>query len=343
MEQTHGPSHRAPSMVPSLPEDVLSLDTPSESSSPMSATLSYGSQARSFSNHVGLGISDCSLEPAYSNLGGFSPHMPFSMAQPMRTQIVPSNEVYSIPVKIDDFSNGNYYGLYTPAMENAHSPMSYYGSHTMSASPSYNPPMEATTLQAPFTTQATGYWAPMASCGPTTPPDMGSNMANVAGDPWDQHSYPTCDIVNASTLPILSGIPVTSNTYISTGPMGKSPAEKVPSFSTETTATAPKAQEKGVDESKPKKKITKGSKPSRKPVASASRRKSRPDQRYACRVCDFQFTRRSNRSEHEKRHDPNFKKTFPCGQCPKTFGRNADLNRHIDTVRRATCCFGIGC
>ncbi|RAH76311.1 hypothetical protein BO86DRAFT_19556 [Aspergillus japonicus CBS 114.51] len=51
-----------------------------------------------------------------------------------------------------------------------------------------------------------------------------------------------------------------------------------------------------------------------------------------CSVCGFRFTRRSNCREHEKRHDPRQRKSFPCDVCGKAYGRNTDLRRHVQSA-----------
>ncbi|KAL4891536.1 hypothetical protein BDV59DRAFT_65655 [Aspergillus ambiguus] len=60
-----------------------------------------------------------------------------------------------------------------------------------------------------------------------------------------------------------------------------------------------------------------------------------------CSICGRSFTRRSNCHEHMKRHDPSRKKSHPCNYCEKTFGRNGDLRRHVETIhygiRRFVC------
>ncbi|KAJ6007163.1 hypothetical protein N7522_005514 [Penicillium canescens] len=51
-----------------------------------------------------------------------------------------------------------------------------------------------------------------------------------------------------------------------------------------------------------------------------------------CPMCGAKFTRRSNCKEHQKAHDPSWKKKHPCEECGKTFGRMADLKRHLNSV-----------
>lgn len=337
MDQTRGPVHRASSTAPSLPEDMLSLDTTSDFSSPMSATLSYGSHTRAFPSSTGLGITGCGLEPGFNNMNLHPHNASFTLAQQTASQIAPSDDFYSIPVKVDDFSNASYYGMQNPMPDNTPSPMSYYGSHTMSASPSYNSPMEPTSLQAPFSTQVQGYWAPTTYCGPTTPPEMGSNPANAMFEHWGQNIYPLSVGTTSSALPMSSSLPFTPNTsYASSGATDESPVKGALDTSPIATLVPPRSSKKITERVVPKGKKSKDSDSLRKARASVSRKRSRPDQGYACRECGSKFTRRSNCSAHEKNHNPENKKSFPCGKCSKTFGRNADLNRHIETVGEAT-------
>jgi hypothetical protein len=53
---------------------------------------------------------------------------------------------------------------------------------------------------------------------------------------------------------------------------------------------------------------------------------------YRCRVCGHEFSRRSNCNEHERRHDPNYRRQHTCTQCGGTFGRKTDLRRHFISV-----------
>jgi hypothetical protein len=55
-----------------------------------------------------------------------------------------------------------------------------------------------------------------------------------------------------------------------------------------------------------------------------------------CPLCGLKFTRRSNCKEHQKMHNPEWKVKYPCEveECRRTFGRAADLKRHMNTVSR---------
>jgi hypothetical protein len=51
-----------------------------------------------------------------------------------------------------------------------------------------------------------------------------------------------------------------------------------------------------------------------------------------CPMCGIKFTRRSNCKEHQKMHDSEWKYNYPCEECNRSFGRNSDLKRHMNTV-----------
>ncbi|KAJ5239037.1 hypothetical protein N7468_003656 [Penicillium chermesinum] len=289
-------------MAPSLPEDMLSLDTSttSELSSPMSTTLSYGSHTRGYSNPVGLGISGCGTELHMNQLSQYPHSSSFDATPQMPHQIMPAHDCYSIPVKVEDYSHEPFYGLYNYVPETTPSPMSYYGSHAMSASPSYNSPMEMTAPQAPFSVPGSGYWA-SASRGPMTPPDMGSNPTNtIAVESWSQHLYPSNAPVNAMALPVCPALSITPDTYSSTGAMETSPAEMSLMTPPKPAPASPKPRRRSCGEDEPKRKSSKTSKRKNSGPATPPRRKPRPDAKFPCKFCDFKFTRRSNCSEHEK-------------------------------------------
>ncbi|KAJ5584834.1 Zinc finger C2H2 [Penicillium hispanicum] len=322
MDQTPDSGRRSSSMVPSLLEDAHSLEPTSAYSSPLSATPSHGG---GFPSTVGLGISGCGLELPYDHLRAFPNQLPFSVASNIPNQLASTDSLYSVPLKIDDYSNRMCYDVYnTLPPDTSHSPLSWYGSRSMSASPGWNSPIDVGPIQRNFPGQTSEYWAPVPETGPTTASDATSLAAGpTTGDYWNQQYFPeACVAMNAPALPFNGNLPVVGDSLASTSTVTHDiGSTRHPSRPTRTLLGSPSPQ---TNQGNP------GTLP--KPHQEYIRRSGRKDKGYACSHCGSTFTRRSNCAEHEKRHNPSYKQSFPCDECGKTFGRNADLKRHTDTV-----------
>ncbi|KAJ5712475.1 hypothetical protein N7493_008943 [Penicillium malachiteum] len=317
-------------MVPSLADDSKSLDATSNFSSPVSATSSHG---REFSTPIGLGISRCGLEPSFDTMGGFTSQLPYSMTPSIPTQIAPMDGFYSLPIKVSDFSEQTGFEIYSAFPETAPSTLRYYGSQAISATSSYNSPIETASLHPTFPGQVPGYWIPAACSGPTTPPDVVPIPAgNIPGSYWSAQCVPElCPTINAPVSQMTGGFSISGNLFdLQRVPV----AESKDLFSKDVSDSGLSIPES--PKSKQGEKVAKKSSVSRQGATSPPKKKSSSKKGYACRVCGFSFTRRSNCAEHEKKHDPNHRRSYPCEECHKTFGRMADLRRHTDNVRKYT-------
>lgn len=305
-------SYGRSSMAHSMPESVQTFNASSNYPSPVSATASQG---LGFSP-VGLGISGCGLDPDFNNLRAIPSAVPFAASTTAPSQMVPIESYYGITMKVDDFSRPCFsvYNSLPPASD---SPISLYDSQNMGVSPSYNMSLEVGG-QGTFT-QTPGSWAPKPCSGPTTPPE-----AILATGHWDQSYFPeSCITVNPPRLP------VSSDLYHHTGVTGGS-RPPTSHYHTAQLSSSPRSTTSSecVIPSSPQK-VNKNRR------CGKSQMDKDMDGGRKCRVCGFVFTRRSNCTEHEKRHDPGFKKVF-CDECRKTFGRNVDLRRHIESASQVT-------
>lgn len=301
---------------------VSSLETLSTYSSPASATVPQGG----FSSVIGLGISNCGLGPTFDPTPRFSAPVSYSMSPTNvpTNQLVPTSNSYDAALKPQEFSDETCFPTCPP--DSSLSPISplgsFYSSRQMSASPSYNLNMDMRSVQDAF--HQIRHWAPTPCSGPTTPMDATSITTGAPAE-FQQLFQPfQCRVpVETSCLPYDTSncYPITPVEENGKGPVGlqASPTQA------ESYTFLNILGESGVESS------SKGPKRLRTPSAETT---MASEKKYACPTCGFTFTRKSNCREHEKRHDPSSRRSFRCAECPKSFGRNADLKRHTDNVRQ---------
>lgn len=300
-------------MVPPLTEDASSIDLPSTFSSPVSATTPQGPGHLPV-GLVGLGISgldDLSSSPSTA---------PCSVSPVLPTQLAPTHGSFNLPLKVDDFTTAPFFPFYNNLPAAPHSPLSFYGSQAMSASPSYDSSMDVSTRQTNFAGQVSGYWLPTPSSGSASRlesvPVSGSQPV---GAQWTPQYFPeTCVTGNPPVMPI-DGISYLSTTNGDVDTRLEQPlnmAQASPKITPYdyTTRDIPM-------------KVHKDRRSSRMQPESDN------DKPYSCVICGNRFTRRSNCMEHQRRHDPKARECHPCDECGKTFGRKADLKRHKNNVR----------
>ncbi|KAJ5159435.1 uncharacterized protein N7482_006439 [Penicillium canariense] len=303
-------------MASSMPEDTPSLEGTSTYTSRVSVQTSH----RRGSTTVGLGISDCGLDPSFDPMRWSPNHVPFTMGSNMLNHLMPTEDLYNPPLEADDFCGRSCYQIYSGLPVPSHSPLSFDGPRTMNTTHHYNPAMEIRASQNMFAGQMggmPGLWANTPVSGPTSPlQSIPIAAARTMESHWNPEIYPETSVVPPLAWPVTGTsyppIPPTSegNASGSTRHRHSSPV---------SVASSPQGTPTGDGTAEA---AAKPNKRGRKPVEKGCE----------CRVCGFYFTRRSNCLAHQKRHDPSFHRAIPCEECSKSFGRNSDLRRHIDTV-----------
>jgi hypothetical protein len=292
-------------------------------SSPVSTTSSHG---RVFRANVGLGISDCGLESSYDPMTSYSNQLPFPVNHTMSNNLMSVETIYNLPLEADDFCGRSCYELYNGHPNPPQSSLGFYGAQSMSMTHSYDPAMEVGACQGAYLGQLhqmTGPWAntPTISAPPTPIQSIPAAADRTMENPWDHGIY-----MEPNTPFQSQAIPQsrTSNAPI---PLANQSSACRPTSEDHKKNIPIVSRSQGLSASESTPEASKTTKRGRKPSAEKG---------CNCPVCGFYFTRRSNCVAHQKKkHDPTFHRAIPCEECSKSFGRNADLRRHIDTVSGA--------
>jgi hypothetical protein len=290
----------------SRPEDTQSLEISSAYSSPVSTIGSQGG----FSP-IGLGISHCGIENTFGQVRLYAPSTPVPPAVP--SQLVPEAAPYDFQFKVDD--DRSEYAIYNGLPDASESSLGVYSPTAMSASPSYNSvdldPRQCTIPPNFYS------WIQTPCSGPTTPSELVTSAVGSGTGQWDQSLFSnTCAPVNMPILPVINTpYPAMQEDM----PFGSSSGQNM---TPERIMTQSRTASPGTTETDSKS-IKGGRSPHGKLVSASG---------LECPMCGAKFTRRSNCKEHQKAHDPSWKKKHPCEECDKTFGRMADLKRHLNNV-----------
>ncbi|KAJ5371449.1 uncharacterized protein N7496_007541 [Penicillium cataractarum] len=304
-------SRRPSSMASFMPEAAYA--------SPVSATSSQG---RGFPATVGLGISG--LEDSYDPMTGYSSQLPFSANSATPNNLTSTENFYILPLDADDFCGRSCFEIYNGIPDPSQSSLGFYDTQPVSLAHGYEPVMEVDAGHGMFPRQMNG----MPGIWPNTPlsaPPSPLQSIPTAADrtiesQWNHGIYPEANTsfhpqASAQSIALHPPIPPASQSNPSrptrahhTSAMPAIPFPQGVSSNDNTANAASKTTKRG-----------------RKPSAEKGCK---------CPVCGFYFTRRSNCVAHQKKHDPTFHRAIPCDECSKSFGRNADLRRHIDTVHR---------
>lgn len=308
-------SIRLPTMkTSSIPGATSPLDPSSAYSSPVSSTAS---QETGFSIPVGLGISGCGLEGPFDSMVGCSGQSPLSAGSAMPSNLMSNGNIYNLPLEAEDFCGRSCYEIYNGHPDPSQSRLDLYGTRPPSITHDFVP-MEVGTGQGMFPGQTSGmpgFWMNTPISAPPTPLQSISAVEPMSNQ-WSQEMYLYANL-NSQTLQHSGAfhqpIPLASESNASrlTGEhhINVEPNVSLPPSTSVNDSTADSS--------------SKTSKRGRKPSVEKGCR---------CPVCGFYFTRRSNCVAHQKKHDPTFHRAIPCDECSKSFGRNADLRRHVDTV-----------
>lgn len=228
---------------------------------------------------------------------------------------------------------------YEPYHEIA-SPLSLYSAQTLSASPSYSSVMERGDHNSALPGQPFGYWSTTPRSDITTPPET-----FIKDEPLEYWSPPVIpedrNPFEASTMMMMMPMPqVVLNDGFSD--------PQLPEHTTTNSQRLFDKQDHQVEIKQEPRNTLETPNTERQPTQSASSTdrddtKSPPVLKprmtnvratsgLQCSICGAWFTRRSNRREHEKRHDPSRKSVYQCELCGRTFGRKTDRKRHTESV-----------
>lgn len=302
-------SRRSSSMASFMPEAAYA--------SPVSTTASQG---RGFPATVGLGISG--LEASYDPMTGYSSQLPFSTNSMTPNSLMPNENFYNLPLGADDFCGRSCYEIYNGIPDPSQSSLGFYDTQPMSMAHGYEPVMEVGAGHGIFPREMNdmlGIWRSTPISAPPSPLQPITTVADrTIESQWNHGIYSEA---NTSSHPQASAHHMAAHPPIppasQSNPIRPSKAHHTSAMPAIPFPQGVSANDNAVDAA------SKTTKRGRKPSAEKGCK---------CPVCGFYFTRRSNCVAHQKKHDPTFHRAIPCDECSKSFGRNADLRRHIDTV-----------
>ncbi|KAI9930578.1 hypothetical protein ASPWEDRAFT_27098 [Aspergillus wentii DTO 134E9] len=303
-----------------LPEDHVMYNTSPTYSSPVRPTSNHSSFPQSTD---GLGISFCGMESPFSQLQACQPPDPYTFSAPGCPDYILSTEpLYETALDVGPLSPATCYESYSGHTDVSASPLSFYSTHALSASPTYSSVMD-------FGGTCDGLPAQLPAGWPTTPTiKVEENMDNC----WDQPLFAEGRPVNkVPALPQMHRFTAVHNSQI----VGRDDNDRLLKLEPKVERAASHSPRSPVYDPVPDVpiKVEEEMEPLRKEnIPSANG--------LQCTVCGYRFTRRSNCREHMKRHDPSRKKTHPCGQCERLFGRRSDLQRHVDSIHRGLRKYG---
>ncbi|KAJ5811311.1 Zinc finger C2H2 [Penicillium riverlandense] len=311
MGRTRGSFQQSSSRGPPLPEGTRSIEMTPPYSSPVSTTLS---QRESLTQGVGLGISTRGMDTPFNHSRACASSGHYSMAPPLHNQLVPSGTIYyDFPLNIGGLSNDQFREVYNSCATTSDSPISLYSAQTLSASPSYNSALELPSNQELFSNQPSGLWATTIPCSRTTTPNEVVAADEEAKSHWCRNVF------TDRLVPPSASMSSAANSSFSPTILG----EETDSRQMVTQPQGPAADNGASSPSNSSR---------RSRVSSPADKPSEVDIGLKCPICGAKFTRKSNCREHQKKHDPEFKKMYTCDTCGRSFRRGTDLRRHADSV-----------
>lgn len=298
------------------------MDVSPAFSSPMRSVQNYVPHSQP---HAGLGISHCDMGPS-----GEQPRVYTSESYPSPTtdwsdQIMPPDSILDAAMDVGPFSPATHYEQFGGYPDVSASPLSFYSSQTLSASPEYGVPMEISGHHDIMRSQSSGMWTNVNHS------DGQCKIKEEPNDFWDPSLFP---ITNAPSTPVVAPMPqlMGNNTAITHPQQAGSTNGTLVELDPSVDHLSDQGQ-RSVVQSHPYEVIFKWTNPNGEPsnddpskIPSASG--------LECTTCGTRFTRRSNCREHMKKHDPSRRKMYQCETCERRFGRRTDLRRHVDSVSR---------
>ncbi|KAF7712109.1 Zinc finger C2H2 type domain-containing protein [Penicillium ucsense] len=276
---------------------------------------------------VGLGISNCGLENIYTQAAPIPYHVsyPINLTTPNHA-ITPTNN-HLLSLQADDFCGMSCYEIYSATPNGTNTLPDDPAAQSLAVYPGFQPSFDyghEPCMSLDKNSRLNNHWMEISTPGSMTPPHNVNSVAVPA--PLDGHwsgEYLTQPGVNLQqALPVM--------THSGLQPFGPPLPHSDLSRRREREAMATAALEPQNVGSGPTAMVSDYS------SAKTSKRGRKPSVEKGCKcpVCGYYFTRRSNCVAHQKKHDPTYHRAIPCEECPKSFGRNADLRRHVDTVHR---------
>lgn len=322
-----GPQSRAMYTDPNEAEQVYS--------SSLFVEPTTNSHVHETSPPVGLGISACGLENAFSDVTAYSHLTPLSTNLATQHHGLPLMENYIFPLGADDFCGRSCFEIYSGLPQESHPSLSpcqvpapslgtFHGFQY--PSPNYT---TGNNVSLGSTHCLTNNWTGNPVSASITPPQSVSFAAGPAFySPWPEESLAETSSPLQPEVPV----PIQSAFQPSIPPVFPSGSNRL-SGDGSMTAVSFESQNISPTETTADASSHRPSKRGRKPSVEKG---------CSCPVCGFHFTRRSNCVAHQKKHDPTYHRSIACDECNKSFGRNADLRRHVDTVSGSTEWVGSG-
>ncbi|PLB44461.1 hypothetical protein P170DRAFT_430353 [Aspergillus steynii IBT 23096] len=295
----------------------------------MDSSPTYSSPMRSVPNYVphsqppaGLGISHCDMGPSAEQSRVYTSEQYPSPTTDWSDQIMPPESVLDAAMDVGPFSPATQYEPFGGYPDVSASPLSYYSSQTLSASPEYGVPMDIAGHHDMMPSQSSDMW-PNANCS-----DEACKIKEEPNDFWNPSLFP---ITNAPTTPVMAPMPqLVANNNRFPHPQQ---AGSINGTLVELDPNVDRLSERSVAQSHPYEVILKWTKNNGE-ASNDDRSKIPSASGLECTTCGTRFTRRSNCREHMKKHDPSRRKMYHCETCERRFGRRTDLRRHVDSIHR---------
>ncbi|KAK1139212.1 hypothetical protein N8T08_001207 [Aspergillus melleus] len=242
---------------------------------------------------------------------------------------MPPDTIINAALDVGPFSPATKYESFGGYPDVSVSPLSYYGSQALSASPEYGVPMEITGHHDMIRSQSSGMW-------PNDVFDSFDRTCKIKeehNECWDQGLLPT--VTDVPTTSAVAPMPrtVTNDDISSDHQLAGSTSGTLIEVDPKDERLPKRGQKSVTQSHHPYEVILKWTK-SRDETSNNEPSKIPSASGLECTTCGIRFTRRSNCREHMKKHDPSRRKMYHCETCERPFGRRTDLRRHVDSIHR---------